>query len=173
VNQSVKNFDIIPYSEVFKMRPSYHIAASAGISLGLQATMHSWPATLGCFLSGVLIDVDHYLEYCLIRKKFPFRYEHLVDFCFDGSVSKIYLFFHAYEYLVILWFLICFFHPGNVWLGVATGLTTHLFFDQFTNPIKPYFYFLTFRVKNRFEKSKILSEDYFECCNSRNPCTKS
>ena len=54
------------------MRARYHVIASAGISLGFQAATHSWPAALGCFLSGILIDTDHYLEYCLFRKKFPF-----------------------------------------------------------------------------------------------------
>ena len=144
------------------MKPSYHIAASTAISAGLQATMHSWPATLGCFLSGVLIDTDHYLEYYILRKKFPFRYKDLVDFCWDAKVNKHYLLFHAYEYLFILWFLIYFFNIGVIWIGVALGLTTHLLFDQWTNPIKPFFYFLTFRLKNQFEKRKILSEEYFQ-----------
>lgn len=67
--------------------------------------MHSWPATLGCFLSGVLIDTDHYLDYYLLHKKFPYRYKDLVNFCFDKRVKKNYLFFHAYEYL----FVLCFF----------------------------------------------------------------
>jgi hypothetical protein len=144
------------------MRTSYHIAASAGISLGLQAAMHSWPATLGCFLSGVLIDTDHYLDYCLIRKKFPFRYDDLKKFCFDHKEKKQYLIFHAYEYLFVFWLLIYLLSPGKIWIGITVGLTTHLIFDQFTNPIQPLFYFLTFRIKNRFEKTKTLSKEYFQ-----------
>jgi hypothetical protein len=144
------------------MRARYHIAASAGISLGLQATMHSWPASLGCFLSGVLIDLDHYLDYCLILKKFPYRYKDLFDFCMYNKDSKLYLLFHAYEYLFVLWLSIYFFHLGKIWLGVTIGLTAHLFLDQLSNPIKPLFYFLTFRAQNHFEKDKILSEMYFK-----------
>lgn len=143
------------------MRASYHIAASAGIALGLQVTMHSWPASLGCFCSGVLIDIDHYLEYYLHKKDFPFRYKDLYDFCMFSKDNKVYLVFHAYEYLFVLWFLIYLFHPGMVWLGVALGLTAHLVLDQFTNPIKPLFYFITFRAVNQFEKTKVLSEMYF------------
>jgi hypothetical protein len=144
------------------MRTRYHIVASAGVSLGFQAATHSWPATLGCFLSGVLIDTDHYLEYCILRKKFPFRYKDLVDFCFDTRVKKNYLIFHAYEYLFILWLSIYFFDLGVIWIGIAVGLTTHLLLDQWTNPIKPLYYFLTFRIGNQFEKTKILSEKYFQ-----------
>jgi hypothetical protein len=144
------------------MRARNHVIVSAGVSLGFQALMHSWPATLGCFFSGVLIDIDHYLEYCILRKKFPFRYRDLVDFCHRDKSDKVYLYFHAYEYLFVLWFSIFFFHLGKIWLGVTIGLTVHLIFDQFTNPIKPLFYFLIFRIQNQFEKTKILSKRYFQ-----------
>jgi hypothetical protein len=144
------------------MRAAYHVAASAGVSLGLQAAVHSWPATLGCFLSGVLIDIDHYLEYYLIRKKFPYRYKDLVDFCNYDRGDKVYLYFHAYEYLIVLWLSIYFFHLGLIWTGMTLGLTVHLMLDQFTNPIKPLFYFLTFRIINQFERTKTLSEAYFQ-----------
>lgn len=124
--------------------------------------MHSWPATLGCFFSGVLIDLDHYLEYYLLRKEFPYRYKDLVDFCWYNDEKKLYLLFHAYEYVFVLWFLIYFFGLSPVWSGLAIGLTIHLLLDQWTNPIKPLFYFLTFRIKNKFEKIEIISEAYYQ-----------
>ena len=144
------------------MRAPYHIAASAGISLGYQAAVHSWPATLSCFLSGILIDTDHYLEYWATIKKFPFHYQDLINFFYDTKQTKNYLIFHAYEYLIILWGSIAYFHLGNVWIGLAIGLTAHILFDQFTNPGKPLFYFLTYRILNQFEKSKILTDKYFK-----------
>jgi len=144
------------------MKTSHHIAASAVISAGFQATMHSWPATLGCFLSGVLIDTDHYLEYWIIKKKFPFHFQDLIDFCFDASITKTYLVFHAYEFLLIFWLLIYFCALGKIWTGIALGLTTHMILDQFFNPIKPLFYFITFRIKNGFEKTLTLSDKYFQ-----------
>jgi hypothetical protein len=146
------------------MRASYHVLASAGVSLGLQVTMHSWPTTLGCFLSGILIDMDHYLEYYIVLKKFPYRYKDLVDFCLYDKKPKMYLFFHSYELIFVIWLLIFYYSLGQIWIGIALGFTAHVFLDQWTNPIKPLFYFLTFRVKNRFEKSKILSEKYFQRC---------
>ena len=142
------------------MRPTHHVIASAGISLGVHAATHSWPATLGCFLSGVLIDIDHYWDYYLVRKKFPFKYKDLVDFGEDLKQKKVYLFFHGYEPLLALWLLIYFLDLGVVWVGVAVGLTTHLLCDQWTNPCKPLFYFMTYRLKHRFEKSKLLSKKY-------------
>ncbi len=144
------------------MKASYHVAVSAGVSLGFQAIFQSWPATLGCFLSGVLIDLDHYLEYYIFKKSFPYKYKHLLRFCYYGKDSKIYLIFHGYEYLMILWIVISFFHLSLLPIGIAVGLTVHIFFDQFTNPVKPLFYFLTFRIYHHFEKTKILTKEYFE-----------
>ena len=144
------------------MRTRNHIIVSAGVSAGLQTTIHSWPATAACFFSGFLIDVDHYLDYFIIRKKFPYRYNDLYDFCMYSKQSKVYLFLHAYEFLLALWLSICFFHLGKVWLGVAIGVTIHLVFDQFINPIKPLFYFLTYRIMNKFDTKRTLSEAYFQ-----------
>jgi hypothetical protein len=143
------------------MKPSHHVIASTVISAGVQATMHSWPATTACFLSGIFIDIDHHLEYWFILKKFPFKYQDLMTFCWDRKVSKVYLIFHAYEYFIILWLSILLFGLGKIWIGLGIGLTTHMAFDQFTNPNRPLFYFLTYRILNNFDKSKILIEKWY------------
>jgi len=148
------------------MKPSQHVVFSAGLALGVEAAMHSWPASLGCFLSGVLIDLDHHLDYCLVHKKFPFKYQDLVHFCWDAKVTKLYLFFHAYEYLFVLWLSILILHLGKIWTGVAIGLTAHIVCDQFTNPVRPMFYFLTFRLQNQFTKVKIVSDRYYQECSA-------
>ena len=72
--------------------------------------MHSWPASLGCFLSGVFIDIDHCVDFYYIRKEFPIGYKQLADFSYDLKETKVYLWFHAYEYLLVLWGLIFYFH---------------------------------------------------------------
>ena len=143
------------------MKPSHHIIISGCVSLGYHAAMHSWPATVGCFLSGVLIDIDHYWEYYVHRKKFPFRYKDLVDFCVPNKDGKLYLIFHAYEYLLAFWLLIYMLHLGVVWVGIALGLTVHLILDQIFNPIKPLFFFMAYRIKHGFQKSKILELSKF------------
>ncbi len=144
------------------MKASYHVMVSAGLAAGFQTVTHSWTGAACCFFSGVLIDIDHYLEYYIIEKKFPFRYRDLLDFCEFSKAKKLYLYFHAYEYLVILWLAIWYFQLGPIALGFAVGLSVHLLCDQFTNPIKPLFYFITFRIINRFEKAKFLSDAYYQ-----------
>ena len=138
------------------MRARDHVILSTGVSLGLQATLHSWPASVACFFSGVLIDIDHYFEYYFHQRKFPAGYKELVDFCVPFTKDKVYLIFHAWEYLFVLWALIYFCHLGHVWLGLAIGLTIHLILDQLTNPMKPLAYFLIFRIQKRFEALRIL-----------------
>ncbi len=141
------------------MRARNHVILSTGISLGFQAIVHSWPATFVCFLSGVLIDLDHYIEYYFHRGKLPDNYKELFNFCVPYKEKKIYLIFHAYEYLFILWLLIFFFHLNSMWLGLAIGLTAHLISDQIANPIVPLGYLLTYRIQSQFESFKIIKQN--------------
>ena len=138
------------------MRARYHVIVSAGVSLGVQAYFNSWPATTTCFLSGILIDLDHFLDYYIEKKTIPFRYKDLVDFCIDFKGKKVFLLLHSYELLIMLWLLIYLLHLDLAWIGFAIGVTIHMAFDQFTNPIKPLFYFLTYRILNHFKSSKLL-----------------
>ena len=149
------------------MKASYHVVASGVVAASFHALAHSWPATTACFLSGILIDVDHYWEYYLVRKKMPCSYQDLVDFCFYDKHSKLYLIFHSYEYLVLFWLAITVLDLGLVFQGIALGATVHLLFDQFTNPIKPLYYFLTYRIIHGFDKKRTLSQKYFEINHSR------
>ena len=136
------------------MSPKNHLLISTGISVGLQMTLHSWPATAACFLSGVLIDVDHYVEFYLHKKKIP-QYQELVDFCIPYRESKVYLIFHAWEYLAALWFLIFWYHLDAVWVGMGIGLTVHMALDQFSNPVYPLGYFLAYRIKHGFRSAQL------------------
>jgi len=144
------------------MKASYHVVVSAGVAFGFQAIVNSWPATVVCFLSGVLIDIDHYIEYYIFKKKWPWRYRDLLNFCDYNDERKVFLIFHGYEYLVALWLIIYFFHLNSIFIGLALGLTVHLVFDQFTNPTRPLFYFITYRIAHQFEKSKMVLENYYK-----------
>ena len=90
------------------MRPIYHVAVSAGLSLGWFYLVKSWPSALVCFLSGILIDIDHHLDYYIVHKKIPWKYSDLWDFCRFDPKAKIYLLFHSYELILPLWGIIYF-----------------------------------------------------------------
>ena len=144
------------------MKPVYHVAVSAGLSAGVYLYLRSWPAALGCFLSGILIDVDHHLDCYLSTKKFPLRYKDLAHFCATNVTGGLYLAFHSYELLLAFWGVIYFFQLDILWLGMAMGLTVHLLCDQFTNPLKPLSYFLLYRVKHGFSREALHVDGHFE-----------
>ena len=87
-----------------------------------------------------------------------------MDFFEYDKTPKMYLWFHAWEYLWVLWLLIYFFQLGIFWIGFAIGLTVHLVCDNFANPIRPLGYFLIYRLRHGFDKKVILNEEAYKKC---------
>lgn len=134
------------------MRPTNHVILSGSVTAVFAIWVKSWGALGACFLSGIFIDLDHHLDYYLAKKELPLSYKKLVDFCRNDHQSKLYLFFHSYEMLFMLWGSIFMFHLNETWIGVAIGFTIHILCDEIFNPIKPMAYFLTYRLKNKFHR---------------------
>ena len=129
-----------------------HVIASSVTSLAFYGVVQSWPATLACFLSGILIDLDHVVDYWLIRKMHC-SYKELKEFCLTDRKEKVYLFFHSIELLALLWAAYFYYSMNIIWLGVLTGLSVHMLFDQLTNDVYPATYFIIYRFKRGFPKS--------------------
>ena len=144
------------------MRPSKHVAVSVGLTFLLSQWFSSWTALTACFLSGIVIDFDHVWDFYAHKKRIPLRYREITDFCENAPLKKLYLILHAYELLLILWWAIAYFQLNEVWISTAAGLTVHLFFDQFTNPLKPLGYFIIYRFINNFDAERILKFKYWE-----------
>lgn len=144
------------------MKPTSHVMISAVVSAGYFSVFKSWPGALLCMISGVLIDVDHHLDYVFAEGKFPWRYKDLVDHCTGNQRGKIYLVFHGYEQLFILWGIISIVQPDVMWIGFSLGATVHLICDQFANPIKPFTYLFFYRLKHKFDPDYLMTNDYHE-----------
>jgi hypothetical protein len=73
--------------------------------------------------------------------------------------DRLTLIFHSYEVIILLWLAIGIFSLSNIWKAVAIGLTQHLLLDHlrnlFSGKLYGLGYFLTYRMKNRFQKAKI------------------
>ena len=143
------------------MTPTQHTIASGITSAVFYAYSHSLPASLSCFLSGILIDVDHILDLCIYKRKLNFTIRDLFNFCEREKGGKLYLIFHSYELLAFLWVSIIAFHGPTVWLGLAIGVSVHIFLDQVANPVRPWVYFLGYRLKVGFVKEFIFTSRYF------------
>ena len=143
------------------MKPTSHALVSGGVSAGFYFLTQSWPATLVCFLSGIFIDLDHHLDYILARKRIPWRYKDLWEFCSNKGQGKVYLIFHSYELLALLWFSLFYFQLGVGWWGLAIGVTIHIVFDELVNPLKPLGYFFFYRLQHGFDRKKLATEKFW------------
>ena len=140
------------------MKPVHHVMISTGVTAVFWWWTRSLPGSVVCFLSGIFIDLDHHIDYMLVKKKIPWNYREFEKYFSQHQYwgKPLYLFFHAYEWLILLWGSIFLYQLGPIWMGLAIGLTTHLIADQFYNQIKSFGYFFTYRCFHRFESQRIL-----------------
>ena len=106
---------------------------------------------------GWLLDIDHIIDYFiyLYRNK---KIKISLIFFFSGKYfkenKKIFLFLHSYE--IPLFLFIIFFSTKNYeYIFIPISYFAHILQDQFTNNIRPYSYFLTYRLLINFDLKKI------------------
>lgn len=138
--------------------PSRHVVASGLVSVVFLSLTKSVPGAIACFFAGVLIDLDHALDFLVIKKRICRSLDELKVFCADSNEKRIYLWLHSYEILAILWAGALVFGSPIAYTGILWGMTIHLLLDQLTNPIHPLSYFLIYRAKLGFPKDIFLIE---------------
>jgi hypothetical protein len=144
------------------MKPQGHAIASGIISLIVWYAFRSFPAAVASFLTGTLIDLDHYIDF-FANHHFTLSLKKVYEASEASDFTKLYLVCHSYEMVIILWALIAVFSLGAVWKGIAIGLTQHMILDQLTNPMTFSGYFLIYRAVNGFKK---------ECAQIEKECIK-
>ncbi len=114
--------------------------------------------SFGCaglsFIAGVVIDADHFIDYYL-NHPFTLKLSRIYDTFEKRGLAKLYILLHSYEMLIILWLSIYVFSMSASWIALAIGLTQHIIFDVFTNPIRISGYFFIYRLWNGFKKEMI------------------
>lgn len=118
----------------------------------------SFAGALVCFFAGILVDVDHYVDYVRDRG-LNLNLKRFFEYGYGLEYERLFILFHGYEYLVPLAFLLVISEYNLFVAAVITGFAQHLLFDQFTNPVKPLAYFITYRLKNRFSKECVLTDE--------------
>ena len=118
------------------------------------------------FLSaGVLIDIDHYIDY--VRERgLGFDLKKIYVECRDSykNFDKIVIFLHSYEIVLISWLLIFRFDLNILWINATMSLALHIFIDQLVNPtVSPFAYFFSFRAINKFKVEKLFKERGSAC----------
>ncbi|MFP4466499.1 MAG: hypothetical protein ACLFP1_05560 [Candidatus Goldiibacteriota bacterium] len=135
------------------MKASQHAAAAVPVSLGIWAlTGNVWYFFMSFFL-GFLVDVDHVVDY--IREERRFDFKHMFKKSYEGDFKKLWLIFHAYEYVIIAW--IAGFLTGNLEFAAVftAAYLVHMVPDQTANNVHPLGYFITYRMIKKFDMWEI------------------
>lgn len=136
------------------MKPAGHIAISGVISILVGYFFRSIPAGIASFMTGTLIDFDHYFDY-YANHHFTLSLRKVYEASEATDFTHLYLLLHSYELVAILWIACLIFSLGPVWKGIAIGLTQHMIVDQFTNPMTFKGYFLSYRILKGFKKEDV------------------
>jgi len=143
------------------MKPEHHIIASIVVSSAIYFFFNSISAALISFVSGVFIDIDHFLDY-ILHGKFSLHLKDYYLFSLERQFSKIYLFFHSFEIIILLWVMISYFKLNLFRIAFVIGLTQHLILDSIFNSytvlINPLAYFFAFRAAKGFRKELLFKE---------------
>ncbi len=138
------------------MRTTGHIVTSAGVSILSYLRYRSLGAALATFLSGWLIDLDHFVDYTKAHG-FKFSWFHFNEAAHENYSGKLFLPLHSFELLALFFFLFRGPQRQPIRVGVTLSILTHLLLDQRYNPArKPLTYFLAHRIHKRFEAREIL-----------------
>ena len=120
--------------------------------------------TIG-FIGGFLIDLDHVLEYF-----FVYGLNFNLIYFLQGRQflisDKIQLWFHAWEYVVILLILAYLLKKKNtvkvVLVTLALAIGVHLATDSVINHYPPQFYSLSYRASLDFSAKELMSQEEYE-----------
>ena len=142
------------------MKPLAHAVTSGAISIAVGLYFRSAACAGISFAAGTLIDIDHLVDY-YAHHPFTMRVQDIYNAFADNRMKRLFVPLHSYELAIVLWLAIYAFSLSNIWKAMAIGVTQHILFDQFTNPLNRFAYFLTFRAAKRFE-NRLISRDMKE-----------
>ena len=140
------------------MKASAHISTSAMLAAALYAHSRSLPAAASCLVSGILIDLDHVIDFHLFSGE-RFSIANFFSWCVGNRWQRISLIFHSFELFGILC-AVAYYLDNAVLRGIVWGTGLHLLLDQLANSrtfrLSPWFYLLGYRIAVGFRRDKLL-----------------
>lgn len=136
-----------------------HLIISFFVFVLIYIFFKSWKLAALGFLSGILIDLDHLIDYFLVYRT-NFKPEKFFNGYQFIESKKSYVFLHGWEWIIVM--LLIGFFAGSIRPAIAIGIGMfgHLAVDQilsFKN--EPLFYFLTYRFIKKFNL-EVLDRDF-------------
>lgn len=111
---------------------AFHVFLSVFAGMLAGRITKEWKyALLAALVGGVLVDLDHLLDYFL-QFGLTFNLQQFLSGAQFSTSGKLYIFFHAWEYVLIfsiVYFFVKHVKVKAVLLGLALGLFLHLCAD--------------------------------------------
>jgi hypothetical protein len=132
------------------MTPSRHVAASAVLAAGCGLVWRSPEAVVAALAGGVLLDLDHLLDYTWNRAG-PFTPRRFVRLCVQYRLRRLYLPLHSFEWLVPFC-LAAWWFPAPPWARASSlGLILHMGMDVAGNGMAFPAYAFLYRWRHSFD----------------------
>ena len=119
---------------------------SLSIGGAVWAVTKSPYSMVAATVTGVMIDIDHLVEY----------YRWFVK----EDNSKVFYFLHSYELLVPVFLAGYLSGWDPVVVGISFAFLGHLLTDQLVNPMMPLAYFFTYRALKGFRRHEIVAAEW-------------
>ncbi len=140
------------------MKLKQHIATSLLFSAFLYAISKSWIIFGSSLISGVLIDLDHVLDY-FMAYGINIRIKQFFEVCHNLKIPRARLIFHSWELLFLL-SISAFIARWNPWIvGTIVGFTQHIVLDQVFNKPNKWTYFFFWRLRKDFSMKRCFRID--------------
>lgn len=139
------------------MRPTQHIVISLVVSGFFYLFLRSAIGALACFLSGIFIDLDHFVDYFL-NCKHPMRLSHFFRVFRYEAFENVVVFLHSWEWILVFLVFLWLIDWKPVAMGLFVGFFTHLLLDNLVNDHSPLAYFITYRILRRFSGKHFYGE---------------
>ena len=142
------------------MSPGGHLVVTTAVCAAAQAATGSWPLTAAIAVGGVLIDVDHAVDYVLFERERRLTPGAFLRHYIEGRTRRVVLALHSYELFAAL--LVAGWWTGSVpLLGYLVGALVHLALDVVWNGrLTPRsivaFYSFAYRAAHRVDSAALL-----------------
>jgi hypothetical protein len=138
------------------LKPQGHVIVSAGLGALFWAKSRDVRTLAISIIFGVLVDLDHLLDYMYAEKRLIFDLKEFMATGYWRKSGRIFLLFHAFEYLplvYVVWHAL----KGRKWAVAATAaMSSHVVADHLVNDLKPWGYFILYRLAHRFRAAELM-----------------
>lgn len=142
------------------MRPLRHLAYSTAAASALFATTRSLKAAVGCVAAGVLVDLDHLIEYRNYCGD-DWKWEEFSTGSYFDAKGTVKVIFHSWEAAAVMWGIVLTqngIRKNHLLYGITVGYTLHLVLDQIGNHMGKMGYFEVYRWLVGWQQSRLSEE---------------